>query len=560
MNFYTQSNWTIKKICPPAFILYCLSTALHAEPLPDAGSVNKQLSPLTPQTEPQNKGKVEVQPTAPALTQDAGTTFDIQSIKITGNQAFTETELQPLLTDLIGSKRTITQAREAAERITRHYREAGFMIARAYPPQQKLNQGVLTIAVLEGVLSTVKTENTSRLPDELVHDYLDNIPTQTAAQETPINRAVLLLGDVPGVANVEGRLTPGEKTGETALVLAVKPQPLFSGRLDFDNYGSLYTGRYRFGGMVDANNPFGYGERFSARILGSDEGGLVYGRFAAQLPIGSDGLTLGTAVNHNIYSLGNSFAALDAVGSATTAELNLKYPWLRSVNSNIYTQASFEHRERRDEVRSTATKTDKTMEVGALSLQADLRDNLLGAGLTQGGLSVTSGYLNIDTPSAAALDKVSAKSAGNYAKFGWNFSRQQALIGDFSLGVQFSGQWTYKNLDSWEKFSLGGPGGVRGYAVSEAMGDIGWLTRLELHYALIPQLSASVFHDRGWVMVNAKPYLNSDNYLHRSGTGLGLDGGYGDFDIHGSVAWRGSQGTAEPDKSPRFWIQTGWRF
>jgi len=175
---------------------------------------------------------------------------------------------------------------------------------------------------------------------------------------------------------------------------------------------------------------------------------------------------------------------------------------------------------------------------------------------------MTNGYLAIDTPSDAATDKISAKTAGYYNKFSWNFRRQQQLLDDLSLSMQFSGQWTYKNLDSWEKLGLGGPNAIRGYAISEAMGDIGWLTRLELRYNLLPQfLSASVFHDRGWVMVNAKPYINNaENYLRRSGTGLGLDASYESFNIHAAVAWRGSQGTAEPDKSPRFWIQTSWQF
>lgn len=558
MKFYAQSLWSMAKFCTPAMLLYCFNTNAYAEPLPDAGSINKQLPSTTPQTQPQNKGKVDVP--SPTLTpaQDA-TPFDIQSIRITGSTSFTESELQTLVADLIGSKRTLTEARQAAARITQHYREAGFMLARAYLPEQKLNQGVLTIAVLEGMLSEVQIENTSALSDELIKEYLDNIPTKTAAQEEPINRAVLLLGDVPGVDNVTGRLTPGEKTGETSLILAVKPQPLFSGKLEFDNYGSLYTGRYRFGGMIDINSPFGYGERFSAHILGSNDG-LIYGHADAQMPVGYDGLTLGLGVGHNVYSLGNSFATLDAIGDATTATLTLKYPWLRSVNANIYTQASFEHRERSDEVRATGSKTDKSVQVGSIALQAMAYDNWLGGGLTQGSFSVTSGYLNIDTPIAAAIDSISTKSQGNYAKFNWYFSRQQALVSDFTLGLQFLGQWTYKNLDSWEKFSLGGPGAARAYAVSEAMGDIGWLARMELRYAILPQLSASVFHDRGWVMVNAKPFLDSENYLRRSGTGLGLDTSYGDFEIHGAVAWRGSQGTAEPDKNPRFWIQTGWRF
>jgi hemolysin activation/secretion protein len=52
-------------------------------------------------------------------------------------------------------------------------------------------------------------------------------------------------------------------------------------------------------------------------------------------PVGRDGLTLGAAVSHNTYALGDTFRALDAVGRSSTAELNLRYPWVRSVDFNV---------------------------------------------------------------------------------------------------------------------------------------------------------------------------------------------------------------------------------
>ena len=94
-------------------------------------------------------------------------------------------------------------------------------------------------------------------------------------------------------------------------------------------------------------------------------------------------LTLGAAVSHNTYALGNTFKALDAVGRSSTAELNLRYPWVRSVDFNVYAQVGYEYRKLKDDVRSTSTVTEKHANVGTLSAFGDARDGLGRGGLTQ---------------------------------------------------------------------------------------------------------------------------------------------------------------------------------
>ena len=130
-----------------------------------------------------------------------------------------------------------------------------------------------------------------------------------------------------------------------------------------------------------------------------------------------------------------------------------------------------------------------------------------------------------------------------------------------TFSASLRGQQASKNLDSSEKFSLGGPYGVRAYACGEASGDEGWLGSLELRHGITSSLAASVFPDFGRVSINAKPYLDGSNTQKRSGTGFGPQGGIGSLDWRLIFAWRGSElGTAEADKRLRVWAQAGWRF
>lgn len=530
----------------------------NARDMPDSGSLLQEQKPA--QTFPP-KGNVVLPDYAEHVSPSSDTSpIDVRKVYVSGATAFPKENLELLVADLPAESRTLRQLQIAAARITAHYRRAGYTLARAYLPQQKMQDGVVTIEVLEGKLEGVKIDNASRLSNEAVGSRLSGVKAGDVFNKSSSERALLLLSDTPGAGVVDSRFAPGSQRGESVLVTRLEGAPVLVGRIEADNHGGLYTGRNRLGVSADLNSLLGLGERFSGKVLASDAE-LYNARLAAQVPVGYDGLTLGAAVSHNTYALGSTFKALDAVGRSSTAELNLRYPWVRSVDFNVYAQVGYEYRKLKDDVRSTATVTEKHANVGTLSAFGDARDGLGGGGLTQASLMWSQGQLAFDSPGAEAIDAQGAKTAGSYSKLYLTAERQQRLPADFMLNLSLRGQWTDGNLDSSEKFSLGGPYGVRAFASSEALGDRGWLGSVELRYAFSPSIVGSVFHDHGEVSVNARPYLSTPNTLRRSGNGFGLTGSYGSFDWRASVAWRdGKAGTAEPDRLPRMWVQAGWRF
>ena len=507
------------------------------------------------------KGNVTLpQLSAPVVESADAAPIAVSRIVVAGSTVFPAEVLQALVADVASGNRTLGELQMAAARITAYYRQAGYFLARAILPQQKMTDGVVTIAVLEGKLEKVQIDNASRVSDATVNAYLAELMPGAVLQKAPTDRALLLLSDLPGVGGVDSRLEAGATQGETVLVTNLAAAPAWSGRLWADNYGYLYTGQNRLGASIDLNSPLGYGERFSARLIASD-GSLLDGLLSAQVPVGGDGWTLGASLAHSTYQLGNAFATLDALGTADTAEAFARYPLLRSASANVYTQMGLGYRKLHDEVRSVSTQVDKWAQIATLSVQADARDGWGGGGVTQGSLGLSAGNLHIDSPIAAALDALGPKTEGGYAKWPWSLERQQAIVGNLSLRAQLRGQWTDKNLDSSEKFSLGGANGVRAYPSGEAIGDRGWLGSLDLIYAITPEVSASLFYDQGAVTVNAQPYLSTPNTLTRNGAGLGLAGNYGAFYGRFAVAWRGSEvATAEPDDHVRFWAQAGWWF
>ena len=122
-----------------------------------------------------------------------------------------------------------------------------------------------------------------------------------------------------------------------------------------------------------------------------------------------------------------------------------------------------------------------------------------------------------------------------------------------------------KNLASAEKFSLGGPNGVRAFPVGEATADSGVLATIEGRY-IVPNFkifggdfTVLAFYDHGWARINETP-VSADTENHRSlgAYGFGLSAGQdGNFIVRANIAWR-SQGEVESDpakRTPMAWVQ-----
>ena len=148
----------------------------------------------------------------------------------------------------------------------------------------------------------------------------------------------------------------------------------------------------------------------------------------------------------------------------------------------------------------------------------------------QYSLSYTRGRLDLSANANNAQgDKQTAQTNGGFDRLNLSLSRLQRLTAETTLIASLSGQWASKNLDSGEKFSLGGANGVRAYPGLEASGDQGWLFNLELRHQWSGPLQLSVFFDHGRIQLNKSPWNgwnagNTDlpNNYSLQGIGLGL--------------------------------------
>lgn len=531
-----------------------------AQTQPDAGQVLRENQPRPALPAPAAAPVLRVEE-APAGGIDGSTRFAITEVRVTGNKLFTAEQLVAVVSDLPGPERSLADLEAAARRIGAYYRANGYAVARAFVPAQDILGGVATLSVTEGTLGKKSVADQSGLPSAHLQTIVEALPSGQPVRTGATNRALLLLGELPGAGKVDGQLKPGDILGSSDLLVTVAPGKAVEGGVSLDNFGNRFTGSTRLTGQLVLNNPFGLADRLSLRGTTSNEG-LLFGRAAWDAAVGSDGLRLGVSASASRYELAGTFAALQAHGTANTAGVYASYPLLLTTVSSVRLGTSLEKRWIRDDVDVIASSVRKSANAVVMDLSGEVIDALGGGGLTTWRVSPTFGDLSIDNAAALAVDSTSARTAGSYSKWTVNLAREQRLAQSLSLYGSVTAQRASKNLDSSEKFVLGGMYGIRAYPQGEAAGDQGWLATLELRTALMPGVQGSVFYDAGGVDVNRQPFIAGSNERRLSGYGIGLSTSFDAFSISATLAWRGGSAapTSDRDKSPRLWLQGSWRF
>ena len=547
------------KLLPLAIM--ALSQSLLAQQLPGAGTQLRQLEP--PAAPQKNVPQIRIEEgTAPATPGAVSTSVLVNELRFTGENIYSSTELQTIARFTPGVEFTLQELQAMAGRITAHYRNNGYFVARAYLPAQDISNHVVTIAISEGVLGNVILRNKSNLSDGLANSRLAGLKSGEVLTIEPLENRLLLLSDIPGV-KVSSTLVPGTSPGTSDLMVDITPGKRVSGLIDIDNAGNPYTGEYRLGATVNFNNLAGRGDVFSLRAVTSGSG-LSYGRASYQMMFGR--VTAGVAYSRLEYQLGEQFEVLGANGTATIASVYGFMPLIRSRDSNLYIGLTYDDKMLEDRLDLfPIANRDAQARVGTASLYGNHRDNIGGGGMSTFFLGLSSGSLDIQTPLALAADAVSARTNGSYNKVVFNGSRLQRVSDSWSLYGSANAQWASKNLDPSEKFVLGGMDGVRAYPQGEGFGDEGYILNLEARY-LLSSLSERVagqvhllgFVDGGSITVNKNPWFAGDNRRNLSSAGVGAlwnDPGNFSLRMYYAVKLGNEDAISAPDKSGRFWFQ-----
>ena len=508
-------------------LLVSASPTLHAQsntpdPTTDGGAIRNQIERNLPQPAlPEVSPKAPAQ--APKVSDDSSEKIVVSRFRFVGNTLLSERVLTRSVELYINRALDFNELQNAAAMAALAYRDKGY-VATVSIPRQEIDGGVVTLKVVESKYAGASIDGSSngRINSELILARVEKaMGVEPAVNVNVLDRALLLINDLPG-ASVQGGLAAGTSEGDTRVVLQSSDKPLITGALNLDSYGALTTGPERL--LFDAalNSPAGRGEQYTLGLLATQ--GVRYGRLGFSVPVGLHGARLGVNGSYMDFSIIAGSAVVNNIqGTSGSFGLDVSYPVIRSQQANLFltggiTGKTFENF-------SNAMLSRSSQSVAAtVSVNGNWVDRFFSGASNQASLSVTSGDLHIRDALSRASDAPTAGTDGGFNKLNAAISRNQAVREGVNLVLSLTGQYAFQNLDSSEKFFLGGPNGVRGYPVSEGGGSQGHLGSVELRTKLPKSWELRLFYDSGRVKqtINDYPGAPTPNWLNYRSHGASL--------------------------------------
>lgn len=370
------------------------------------------------------------------------------------------------------------QMQDVAEDITTAYREAGFIVSKAYLPAQSLGpDGRVRIEVLEGRLGKVIVQGAERYRPGVIAAPADPLRGRIL-HKRELDSALLYVRDLPGVST-SSVLQPGEGQGETDLVMVAReadsPYRLSVG---LSNHGTELTGRYRAQVGLAWDAPLGLGDAFSASYVHaldpqqSNQGALSYAIPVAAVP--GLGASLSYARSEMEVRSG-PFAALGISGPTEIAQVGAEWKFVNL--EDLQMQAALRFARERSTLEALGFQlSDHRFDVAeAAYLLRHVDRRFRGVSLLQASVRHA-----LDDRSANP-DLITPLRDSDFWSLRLSFVRMQYLTHSQRLYLKLSGQYSDDVLVPMEQFALGGPDSVRAYPISDALGDRGYHVAIEYH-------------------------------------------------------------------------------
>ncbi|MCB9964484.1 MAG: ShlB/FhaC/HecB family hemolysin secretion/activation protein [Rhodospirillales bacterium] len=563
--------WTL---CVGAWIacVFLGPGAAYAQNIPDipgpadAGRIEAQPEQILP---PREAPKIIVPelaaPEAPVPEGAASMTFVLQNVVIEGMSAFSPVEMEDIYKPLLGREIELSRVWEFAGRITERYQQAGYFLSRTYVPAQEIGDGRVILRVIEGYVGDVQIEGAQ--DDNYLVDMLgDRITGQKPARLQDLERALLLLGDIPGRSfeAVLGRMDDGAPEGAVRLILK-ESKTNGRGSLLLNNHGSRFTGPHR--------TSFAYEDSFLPNQSTAVSG------IASALPVGDElwavnatheikilpevglELSLGRTVSQPGYTL----ASNDIESRSVNWGVGLNWQVIRQRQHNMSFSLALDGRNVNTDILDTPLTRDRIRAV-RLSGSYDGADPLHGYNALNMTLSRGITGLGANEPGELNLSRADAEP--DFTKFEATWQRSQFIAADWLGVTTLTGQRASKALYSSEEFGFGGPSLGRAYDASEITGDHGIGGAVEVQYTGIEpvkeiKFTPSVFYEAGkiWNIDDGQ-----DDGLSIADAGIGLN-------ISHPSGLSGALTIAQPltksidtptygnnGHNPRIYFQLGWTF
>jgi hemolysin activation/secretion protein len=452
--------------------------------------------------------------------------FILTELTVSGVTVYDEATLRSFWRDDVGHEVTLAEIYHIADALTARYRNDGYILSQVVVPAQRIRDGVVALRAVEGYVDHVIVEgDVDRAA--LIRSYADPVTRARPVRAGDLERALLLMQDLPGVT-VRSVLRPSTTAPSAADLVIYLEQTPVDGFLTLDNRGSRYIGPFQLSTGARLNSVLGLQDQATVRLINTPD---VFHELRAydigeSIPLGENGMVLSALWSQAFARPGFTLYQFDVRSRADTFTLSLTQPVIRSRAENLSL------------VGSVGTSDTKTTLLGGASLLSldrvrplrlginyDRADRFDGVSLAVFRISRGLPVLDATPADSTSLSRPGGRS--EFTKLNADLSRRQTLDPAWALLVAVSGQYSFDRLLAVEEFGLGGAQFLRAYDPSELTGRDGIAGKLEAQYGGLPDFWRFVgnqlygYYESGEVW-NRDPTSLIGRVQSASDVGLGL--------------------------------------
>lgn len=512
---FVQTVYQVLLLC---LLFWPISPAL-SQNIPSSVEPSRVEKQFVPSPRPKIENYILQQPStqellsAPAGAEDYK--FVLSDILIEGVSAYPVSTIKEYAAGIIGNEVSVEDIYKLAEKITKHYQDAGYILTRAVVPAQEIDAGIVKISVIEGYIHDIELTGKD-IPDFPTQKIVNEIRQNRPLNIQELERKLLVLDELPGF-DVKAVLSPlnereaANKPGAVRLNIfftlnvSLVPESV-SGVISIDNYGSKFIGPWQAGLKTNIPHQQLFLGETSVSIFTTpkfDE--LAYFSFAERAPITSDGLYMNAALKYSRSEPGSSLKDLELDSRYFSMSLGLDYPIILSRQERLEVSANFEANRFTSDILTDRLYEDRTR---VLRFGSRYQGSHNPGGVTFGNLNFSQGLDIFGARETGSADLSREEGHSDFSKFEFSLMHNQELGSDFGLSVNVTGQYAFSPLLSSEEFGYGGYALGRAYDNSEITGDKGLGLLAELSYrgfyiypegGFIPSIEPYIFYDIGKV-------------------------------------------------------------
>ncbi len=490
------------------------TSRLRVAPLPLPGLPNFDLKIETPEKAPVSKAVDEIE-------------FTIKQIKVEGVTQYPPEQIKKIFAPLEGKRVSLESLRNAADQLESRYRADGFFLVRVFVPPQQVKDGLFSIRVVEGYIEAAFAEGGTDAAQQLVERLLAPVVGKKPIDLQSLEKALLILNDIPGM-RVAGVLRQGSALGASELVVSLVDPPKVSSLFSMNNSLSRTLGEWNTNLNVNINNPSA--TRPGQLSLGLSTSALndylraVTVRYSTF--VGDQGMVVSMGGLAASAKLGASLVGIES--NSYSLGPRVRYPLKRSRGLSLFIDSGLTLNHSRTTSLGEEIIADSST-VADVSLAAvDLgRFN----GNTEATIGLSQGLDALGSIGPGSVNASVENYVQRFTKLKYSASRLQGLPQDFSLQMNFLGQWSSDTLLSGEQILFGGSTLGRAYDSGAVAGDSGFGLLIELRKDMaaekfIPRLANGkvqffIFTDYAEARLNLNPNRSETTASLRShGAGL----------------------------------------